>query len=112
MRLLSGFLVLATISLTAAESQPLSPTALVAASEGKVLYVACATAARVLCLDTGTRKVSGFITTPAPPLSLALSLDEKRLFVTCAAPESKVCIVDIAEHKIVKGSVASHSGLK
>lgn len=109
MRRLSGFLVLATISLTATESQPLSPTALVAASEGKALYVACATAARVLCLDTGTRKVSGFITTPAPPLGLALSLDERQLFVTCAGPESKVCIVDIAQHKIVEIIPAGHT---
>jgi len=111
MRLLLGFLGSAIISTTAAESPPLSPTALAISPDGKALYVNCATANRILCFDTGTRKVSDFITTPAPPLGLALSPDEKQLFVTCAAPESKVCIVDIAQQKIVGTIPVGHTAM-
>ena len=86
MRLLSGFLVLATISLATADSVPLSPTALVVSPEGKMLYVACATANRVLCFDTAERKVTGFFSLPESPSGLVLSSDGTKLFVTCAAP--------------------------
>ena len=34
------------------------------------------------------------------PLGLVLSGDETRLFVTCAAPESQVCVVDLAQQRI------------
>jgi YVTN family beta-propeller protein len=42
---------------------------------------------------------------------LALSPDNTRLFVTCAAPESKVCIVNVARRKIVSSIPAGHTAL-
>jgi len=46
-----------------------------------------------------------------PPLGLALSPDEGRLFVTCAGPESRVCIVDAAQWKVVATLSAGHTAL-
>ena len=109
MRLLSGFLVFATISIAAAESVPLSPTALAASPDGKVLYVACATANCVLYFDAAGRKVLNSIPMPESPMGLALSSDGSELFVTCAAPESRVCIVDVSKAAIVETIPAGHT---
>ena len=111
MRLFSGLLLLATVSVATAQSVPLSPTALVASSDGKAIYVACATAKRVLCFDTANRKVSGFIKMPDSSSGLALSADGQHLYVTCAAPESKVCIIDLARHKVVGTIPVGHTAM-
>ncbi len=89
----------------------LSPTALAATKDGKTLFIACATANRVLCLDTASRKIVDAIAVPQPPSGLALSPDDSRLFVTCAAPESKVCVVDVARRKMTGSIPAGHTGL-
>jgi DNA-binding beta-propeller fold protein YncE len=83
------------ISAPAAGLMPLSPTALVASSDGKALYLACATSNCVLCFDVARQKVSDSITMPESPSGLVLSADGRRLYVTCTAPESKVCIIDL-----------------
>jgi YVTN family beta-propeller protein len=44
-------------------------------------------------------------------VGLALSSDDKQLFVTCAAPESRVCIVDVAKRKIVTTIRAGHTAM-
>jgi YVTN family beta-propeller protein len=89
----------------------LSPTALAATKDGKTVFIACATANRVLCFDTASGKVAASIAMPESPSGLALSPDNTRLFVTCAAPESKVCIVDLAKLKIVETIPAGHTAL-
>ena len=111
MRLFSGLLLLATASVATAQSVPLSPTALAASADGRVIYVACATARRVLCFDTANRKVSGLIAMPDSPSGLALSADGQHLYVTCAAPESKVCIVDVQKLKIIGSIPAGHTAM-
>jgi YVTN family beta-propeller protein len=109
MRLLFGFLFLASINFAAGEPPSLSPTALAASSNGKVLYVACATGNRVLCFDVVSRKILNSISMPGSPSGLVLSADGKQLYVTCAAPESKVCIVNTAKSKIVETIPAGHT---
>jgi len=99
------------VSLAAAQADPLSPTALVATVDGKTVYVACATAGKVLCFDTTQRKVLAAFSVPESPSGLALSPDNARLFVTCAAPESKVCIIDLKRRKIVGTLAAGHTAL-
>jgi YVTN family beta-propeller protein len=89
----------------------LSPTALAVTKDGKMLFIACATANRVLCLDTASRKIVDSITVPQPPSGLALSPDDSQLFVICAAPESKVCVVDVARRKMVGSIPAGHTAL-
>jgi len=87
----------------------LSPNAIIATSDGSALYVACATANRVLRVDTGHKDVRTLIETPAPATGLALSLDGRRLYVTCAAPESPVLTVDVQLGKIIGTVTAGHS---
>ena len=102
-------LVLVTTSLTAAEPPPLSPTALVASPDGKMIYVACATANRVLCFDAVRRKVVAKFILPASPSGLALASDHVHLWVTCAAPESQVCLIDLQRHKITAAIPVGHT---
>ncbi|MFZ1072588.1 MAG: c-type cytochrome [Verrucomicrobiia bacterium] len=111
MRWSLGFLFFATISVPAAGLVQLSPTALVASSDGKALYLACATSNCVLCFDVARQKVSDSITMPESPSGLALSANGRRLYVTCAAPESKVCIVDLKRRKIVGTIPVGHTAM-
>ena len=48
---------------------------------------------------------------PEPPLGLALSADDKQLYVTCAAPESKVCIVNTAKSKNIETIPVGHTAM-
>jgi YVTN family beta-propeller protein len=111
MRLLSGLLVFLCLGVAMAEPVPLSPTALVAAPDGQVLYVACATARCVLFFDPAERKILNLIPMPESPMGLVLSSDGAELYVTCAAPESQVCIVDVASAAIVKTIPAGHTAM-
>ncbi len=72
-----------------------SPAALAASRDGRLLYVACATAARVDVFDTAAGKIVRSLRMPAAPTGLALAADGARLYVTCAAPSSKVAVVDL-----------------
>ena len=109
MRQLLGILVLSAASVGLAESLLLSPTALVAPADGKEVYVACATGKRVLFVNTNSRKVIASIPTPEPPSGLAPSGDNKLLFVTCAAPESKACVVGVTKQQIVGTIPVGHT---
>lgn len=113
MKLLLGgliFSLLATGSALAAKPVDyLSPTALAVTHDGKIMFVACGTANRVLRFDTARKKVLGSITMPAAPSGLVLSADDKKLYVTCAAPESEVCIIDVSKRKIVGTIAAGHT---
>jgi DNA-binding beta-propeller fold protein YncE/mono/diheme cytochrome c family protein len=91
-------------------SARLSPVALAATQDGR-LFVACATAERVLCFDASSRKVTGSISVPAPPSGLALSPDDTRLYVTCAAPRSSICIVDTGTLKVIGSLSAGHTAM-
>ncbi|MBI5395910.1 MAG: beta-propeller fold lactonase family protein [Verrucomicrobia bacterium] len=97
----------------AQSSQPacLSPAALVVSPDGATLYIACATADRVLVFDTATRKMKRSITTTPCPTGLCLSADGTRLFVTCAAPESRVCMVETPSGKVAGEFSAGHTAM-
>ena len=115
--------VLATCSSDAADTPPklsgpgraasvyLSPSALTATSDGKLLFVACATAERVLVFDTVAQRVSKSISVPHSPLGLALSPDGRQLFATCAAPQSTVCIIDVASLKVTQRIPTGHTAM-
>jgi DNA-binding beta-propeller fold protein YncE len=75
----------------------LSPTALAGTKDGKTLFIACATGNRILRFDTASQRVVDSISVPESPSGVALSADECRLFVTCAAPQGVVCIIDVSQ---------------
>lgn len=99
-------------AVAAAESDGyLSPTALTATMDGKILFIACTTANKVLVFDTASEKVLTSIPMPESPSGLVLSADNRQLFVTCAGPESKVCIFDTKNQKMVGAISAGHTAM-
>jgi YVTN family beta-propeller protein len=86
-----------------------SPSSLAASPDGRVVYVACATGARVDVVDTASAAVSRSIRTPGPATGLVLSPDGKRLYVTCAAPSSRVAAIDAASGKLLASIPAGHT---
>lgn len=93
-----------------ADSAPLSPTAIVAAADGRQLYVACATANAILIVDD-RGVVRQRIEVPAAPSGLALSPDGARLAVTCAAPQSVVCLVEVSRARVIGRIAAGHTAM-
>lgn len=87
----------------------LSPVALAAAPDGKTIFVACKTANRLLFFDPAAKRVRDSLSLPAPPTGLCVNGDGSRAFVSCAAPESQVCLVDTARGRIVARIPAGHS---
>ncbi len=101
---------------------PLSPVAIVATKDASTVFVACATGQRLLRVEAGVKPgdpnaappasaVTGSLPLPSSPTGLALSGDGTRLFVTCAAPESTVCVVNIAEFKVEAMIPAGHTAM-
>ena len=85
-----------TCLLDASERAPglwLSPHVL-AGGKGNVLYVAAATAKKVIVFDPAAEKVIGEITLPCVPSGMALSSDALRLYVTAASPNGEVYTLD------------------
>jgi len=89
----------------------LSPCALAADPTGRVLYIACASTNQVLVFNAPNRRINGRVVLPGRPSGLALTRDGARLFVTCAAPESTVCVVATSSGKIIKTLPAGHTAL-
>jgi len=87
----------------------LSPIAVVASRDGKLLYVAEAGAGQVAVVDLATGSVSARIPLEGSPTGLALSPDGARLFVTDASPRGKVYIVATAGATPVGSIVVGHT---
>ena len=87
--------VLAAFAAIAEVPSPLGPCAVVASGDGRTLYVACADAKQVAVVDVQQRSVTRRIDMPAEPTGIAMCSCGARLYVTCAAPESTVCVVDV-----------------
>lgn len=96
---------------TPSSGEYLSPIALAATADGKTMFIGCATANEILVFDIAAGKTTKSIAVPESPLGLTLAPDEKRLYVTCAAPESKVCVLDLAKGSIVETISAGHTAM-
>ncbi len=105
----ASFLVTAFAQSTQPAS--LSPAAMVASPDGATLYIACATGNRVVVFNIASRKVTRSIEMPGSATGLCLSADGTRLFVTCAAPSSRVCIMETAGGKIIEELPAGHTAM-
>ena len=89
----------------------LSPAALVASPDGATLYVGCATGDRVLVFDIASRRVTRRLLFTPGPTGLCLSADGQTLFVTGAAPASRVCLVNTAQGRVVQEFRAGHTAM-
>ena len=97
--------------LSAPGSGYLSPSALVASPDGKLLYIACATDNQVAVYDINQREIVRRIELPGFGSGLALSPDGAQLYVTCPSPRSKVCVVTTASGKVRKVFPAGHTAM-
>ena len=86
--------ILSTVAWAAEGAAYLGPKAVVASKDGQSLYVLNADAKQIAVVDVAGSKVIRSIALPAEPTGLALSPDGATLYVTCAAPQGSVCLVD------------------
>jgi len=94
---------------TYAAEEYLSPTALVADSQGETIYIAEATANQIAVFDTKTAKVKATISLPAEPTGLALTGDGATLYVTCGGQKGCVCVIDTRNAKLLRTLPAGHT---
>ena len=93
-----------------AEDTYLGPTAVVASPDGKMLFVAETDAHRLAMLDP-SGKVVRSVEVPAAPTGIAVSADGATAYVTCAAPQSTVCVVEVKSGKIVASIPVGHTAI-
>jgi YVTN family beta-propeller protein len=87
----------------------LSPTALVAASDGKTLYIAEHTAGQVAAYDVAKGKVVNAIPVSGNPSGLALDSKGRMLYVTIGSPAGAVRVINLASGKVAGTLQAGHT---
>ncbi|MCP4257006.1 MAG: c-type cytochrome [Planctomycetes bacterium] len=93
----------------AAAGEFLSPISIVAGVEGKVLYIAEATANQIAVFDIASGKVSKVISVGENPVGLDISGDGRKLYVTSAVPAGKVHIINIRKGSITDSITVGHT---
>ena len=78
----------------------LGPCSIVPSRDGRMLYIAFADAKRIAFVNIHSGKVVRSIATPANPTGLTLSPDGRELYVTCAAAQSTLLVMDAESGKI------------
>ncbi len=87
----------------------LGPCAIVASTDGRTLYVACADARQIAWVDVAAGKLIRRIDMPAEPTGMVLGREGSKLLVTCAAPKSTVCVIDVQSGETTARIPAGHS---
>ena len=85
------------------------PYDIVASKSGDMLYVVEKDANVVGLLDPLGQRVTGTIAVPATPTGICISPDGASLYVTCAAPEGTVCVIDAESREISARIRVGHS---
>jgi len=93
----------------AAQTDYLSPSALVADSQGKTLYIAEETANQIAVFDVASGAVKKVISLPDRPSGLALAPDDRTLYVTIGTPNGRIHVVDLKTGKSVSKIRARHT---
>ncbi|MHC4406731.1 MAG: cytochrome D1 domain-containing protein, partial [Planctomycetota bacterium] len=107
-----GFVVVVAVVTAGAEpSGYLGPSALVASKQGDTLFVANADACQVAFVEIPSGRIVESVDVPAKPAGLALSPDGQRLYVTCAAPQSTVAVIDTERRSITAEIAAGHTAV-
>jgi DNA-binding beta-propeller fold protein YncE len=91
------------------ETRRLGPSQMVAAPDGSLLYVACATAERLDTFDASSLRRLRFTALPGTPAGLALSPDARTVHVTCTGKHSEWCAVEAATGKVVRRATVGNS---
>ncbi|MBN2269727.1 MAG: beta-propeller fold lactonase family protein [Sedimentisphaerales bacterium] len=93
----------------AAQTDYLSPSALVADGPGQTLYIAEETANLIAVFDVASGAVKKTISLPDRPSGLALAPDGGTLYVTIGAPNGIISVVNLREGKAVAEMNAEHT---
>lgn len=86
----------------------LGPVEVVAAKDGKSLFVLCLDAGQIAVVDLAAGKVARTIPCPPKPTGLTLSPDGSKLLVTCATPDGSVAMIDGASGQVAATLPAGH----
>lgn len=89
----------------------LGPSALAVRADGSLLYVACEDASQVAWVRTCDGQVIRRVDVPAAPTGLAVTADQTRLVVTCAAPHSPVVVLDALSGQTLQTINAGHTAV-
>ena len=87
----------------------LSPISVVAGVDGKVLYIAEATAKQVAVFDIASGKVTKVISVGENPVGLEISADGSKLYVTSAVASGKVQIIDVRDGIVTDSIAVGHT---
>ena len=87
----------------------LSPISVVAGVDGKVLYIAEATANQIAVFDIASGKVTRVISVGENPVGLDISSDGSKLYVTSAVPAGKVQIIDVRDGSVTDNIAVGHT---
>ncbi|MGC8743262.1 MAG: c-type cytochrome [Verrucomicrobiia bacterium] len=87
----------------------LSPSALAKSPDEKTIYIACATAPKIIAFDVNAEKISKIFKLKENPNGIAVSKDGRYLFVTCPSPQSSIYIIESESGKIVNKMITGHS---
>jgi YVTN family beta-propeller protein len=102
-------LLTAAPAASASAADYLGPSQVLAAKDGKTLYVLELDAGQIAVVDPAAGKVLRTITPPARPTGVAVSPDGGKLYVTCATPEGSVAVIDAASGKLTATIPVGHS---
>jgi YVTN family beta-propeller protein len=89
--------VASPIRIIANDGSYLSPSAVVANSDGTKLYLAASTANHVAEFDVASDSVARRFALSAPPSAIALSADGSEMYVATASPEGRVYVIQLAD---------------
>jgi len=87
----------------------LSPISLVAGTEGKVLYIAEATANQIAVFGIVCGKVTRVLSVSDNPVGLDISADGGKLYVTSALPLGKLQIIDVRSGSVTDSIPSGHT---
>ena len=85
------------------------PCDLVASQDGKILYVANLDAKKISFVDSHSGEGIRSIGIPGEPTGLTLSPDGRELYVTSAAAQSSLLVIDVAFGKVKAKIPAGHT---
>ncbi|MDP6522593.1 MAG: cell surface protein [Kiritimatiellia bacterium] len=107
-RILAALMSLCAAGNTLGAKDHISPIAIVAAKDGKTVYVAGHTSRQVVIMDVAKAKPR-LVTVPASPTGLALSKNGDNLFVTVAGPAGGVHVLDAKKGKVSHSLPTGHT---
>ena len=107
--LVLALLATAAPAAAATAADYLGPNQVVAAKDGKTLYVLEVDAGQIAVVDPAAGKVLRTITPPVRPTGVAISADGGKLYVTCAAPEGSVAVIEAASGRVAATIPVGHT---